>query len=328
VADDKSNELIDVQRRTSLNALATIKLAPARHGTRVSVDAHYVMKFRTREFGRKVVPRFLDDSVDFGSAGDATVSEEIREGSEMKVVSIGCRPTGALERKIVSVLERPRLLVAENNASPRPAKLSEPAPAPETGVKPKPAPAPQKVTAPKKLSPQLAAAPPQPRKQLRPPRPPAPELRAQPKPRPKPELVAAPRTSPPQIAVAAPQPRKLFRPRNPPSPPAPERAAAKASSPSKAISPAKPTPATAVGTVWRVQLGALRSHSKAESAWNILQQATPDLLSKLTLRVQKVDLSKGTFFRVQAGPFADRQASVALCNQLKKRNQDCLVVAP
>lgn len=264
VADDQFNELIDVERRTSLNALATIKLAPIGQGTRVTVDAHYVMKFRTREFGRKVTPRFLNDSLDFGSAGDATMSEEIREGSKMKVVSIGCRPTGALERQIVSVLERPQLLVAENTARPLPAKPPEPEP--------------QKITAPKKL--------------------------------------------PLQTAVAAPQPRKQL------SPPVPKRAVTKPSSPSKALLPAKYAPATEVDTIWRIQLSALRSQSKAESAWNKLQRATPDLLSKLTLRVQKVELSKGTFFRVQAGPLADRQSSVSLCNKLKKRNQDCLIVAP
>lgn len=107
VADNVFNELIDVERRTSLNALATIKLTPKGRQTQVSVDAHYVMKFRTREFGRKITPRFLDESLDFNSAGQASVSEEIREGTLMKQVSISCRPTGALERQIVSVLAAP-----------------------------------------------------------------------------------------------------------------------------------------------------------------------------------------------------------------------------
>ncbi|NNE85570.1 MAG: hypothetical protein HKN28_16525 [Alphaproteobacteria bacterium] len=292
VADDQFNELIDVERRTSLNALATIKLTPVRQGTRVSVDAQYVMKFRTREFGRKIVPRFLNDSLDFGSAGSATVSEEIREGSTMKVVSIGCQPTGALERQIVLVLERPAVLVAQNNAQPLPAKAAAPQPRvrPESRAQPKPrpvavlAPPPVKATASKKLSAQFAAAAPKPRKQLSPPR--------------------------------------------SPNPAAPTRVATKPSSPSKAISPAKFAPATEIDTTWRIQLSALRSQSKAESALNLLQQATPDLLSQLTLRVQKVELSKGTFFRVQAGPLADRQASVSLCNRLKQKNQACLVVAP
>jgi hypothetical protein len=106
VADEEFDELIDVERRTSLNALANIKLTPMKHGTKVSVDAHYVMKFRTREFGRKITPRFLDDSLDFSSASQASMTEEIRQGAKMKVSTINCRPTGELERRIVSVVER------------------------------------------------------------------------------------------------------------------------------------------------------------------------------------------------------------------------------
>jgi len=107
VADEDVDELIDVERRTTLNALASIKLTPTRSGTQVNVEAHYVMKFRTREFGRKITPRVLDESIDFGSAGQATVTEEIREGAKMKVVTLDCRPTGELERRIVSILESP-----------------------------------------------------------------------------------------------------------------------------------------------------------------------------------------------------------------------------
>jgi hypothetical protein len=107
VAHEEVDELIDVERRTTLNALAVIKLSPVPGGTMVNVDAHYVMKFRTREFGRKITPRVLDESIDFGSAGQATVTEEIREGAKMKVVTLDCRPTGALERQIVAVLGAP-----------------------------------------------------------------------------------------------------------------------------------------------------------------------------------------------------------------------------
>ena len=62
------------------------------------------MKFRTREFGRRITPRFIDESLDFGSAGQASITEEIREGAQMKTVSISCRPTGALEKQIAAVL--------------------------------------------------------------------------------------------------------------------------------------------------------------------------------------------------------------------------------
>lgn len=104
VADEDVDELVDVERRTTLNALASIKLTPMQQGTMVNVDAHYVMKIRTREFGRNIAPRSHDNSMDFDSAGQASVTEEIRKGAEMKLVTINCRPTGELERRIVSVL--------------------------------------------------------------------------------------------------------------------------------------------------------------------------------------------------------------------------------
>ncbi len=107
VADEKADALIDVERRTTLNALATIKLSPLDDNTLVNVDAHYVMKFRTREFGSNVEQRRLDSATDFDSAGQASVTEEIREGSQMKTVTFECRPTGQLERRIVSVLGAP-----------------------------------------------------------------------------------------------------------------------------------------------------------------------------------------------------------------------------
>ena len=107
VAHEEVDELIDVERRTTLNALASIKLTPMQQGTQVDVDAHYVMKFRTREFGNKITLRSLDGSMDFGSAEQATVTEEIREGAEMKMVTVDCRPTGELERRIVAVLGGP-----------------------------------------------------------------------------------------------------------------------------------------------------------------------------------------------------------------------------
>jgi len=104
VAHEELDELVDVERRTSLNALATITLTPVSSGTRVSVDAHYVMKVRTREFGKRIEPRKLDESMDFVSNGQADLVEEIREGAKMKTVTTSCRPTGELERHVVAVL--------------------------------------------------------------------------------------------------------------------------------------------------------------------------------------------------------------------------------
>lgn len=88
--------------------------------------------------------------------------------------------------------------------------------------------------------------------------------------------------------------------------------------------PAKTAPAAA----WRVQLASLSKQSDAEAAWARLQKRNPDLLGKLRLEVQTAQLAKGTYYRVQAGPLADRAAAASLCGSLKSRKQDCLVVAP
>ena len=104
VADERVNELVDVERRTSLNVLASIRLAPVEQGTLVQVDALYVMKFRTREFGTNVPTRKIDDILNFGSAGHASQEEHIRQGASLKSVTVECRATGALEHKIVSLL--------------------------------------------------------------------------------------------------------------------------------------------------------------------------------------------------------------------------------
>lgn len=104
VADEIVDELVDVERRTSLNALASISLTPMGEGTMVRVDADYVMKFRTREFGTNVKTRRLDDTMSFDSAGSASKIESVRQGATSKPVTIECRANGAFERKVVSVL--------------------------------------------------------------------------------------------------------------------------------------------------------------------------------------------------------------------------------
>lgn len=87
-------------------------------------------------------------------------------------------------------------------------------------------------------------------------------------------------------------------------------------------------PPVAVSAAWRVQLISLTSQKNAGAVWTSLQHANGDLLDGLTLHVQMAELDRGTFYRVQAGPLSDRTTAVSLCNSLKSRKQDCLVVAP
>lgn len=79
---------------------------------------------------------------------------------------------------------------------------------------------------------------------------------------------------------------------------------------------------------WRVQLASLKSQTDAELTWAKLRRANPDLLDDLNLHVQSTRLTKGTFYRLQAGPLADHATATSLCNSLKTRRQDCLIVGP
>ncbi|HLF59382.1 MAG TPA: SPOR domain-containing protein, partial [Alphaproteobacteria bacterium] len=77
---------------------------------------------------------------------------------------------------------------------------------------------------------------------------------------------------------------------------------------------------------YRVQLAALRSEAAADTEWKKLQKSFPDLLSSLSPNVVKVDLQgKGTFYRLQAGGLSE-SAAKDLCEELKRRKAECIVV--
>ena len=78
---------------------------------------------------------------------------------------------------------------------------------------------------------------------------------------------------------------------------------------------------------WRVQLGALETVTATGPAWGDMKQRYADLLGELKLYVELAQLGHGTFYRVQAGPVESRADARALCSELARRGQDCLVVS-
>jgi len=81
--------------------------------------------------------------------------------------------------------------------------------------------------------------------------------------------------------------------------------------------------------IYRIQLASVQSQALAEKAWETQVKQYGDLLSKLTLTVQRAVIQdRGTYYRVQAGPFQDRESADAACRKLKARGLDCLVVRP
>ena len=87
-------------------------------------------------------------------------------------------------------------------------------------------------------------------------------------------------------------------------------------------------PALPDGASWKIQMASLRNPTDVVTEWKRLQNVNQDLLHGLKLHVQQAELTKGIFYRLQAGPLADRATAISLCNSLKSRNQDCLIVFP
>jgi len=93
-------------------------------------------------------------------------------------------------------------------------------------------------------------------------------------------------------------------------------------------SPITAAPAARGG--YRIQLAAFRTAETARAGWEGLRNTHRDTLGTLSPTVVEVDLGpgRGIFHRLQAGPFADAAAATAACDQLRLRNQGCIVVRP
>ena len=105
--------------------------------------------------------------------------------------------------------------------------------------------------------------------------------------------------------------------------------------PQKILTPAPPAAGTGttefrtMAGVYRVQIASAKSEGLAQREWKDQVRKYPDVLSSLSLTVQRaVVKNRGTFYRVQGGPFPDRDAADSVCRALKSRGQDCLVVRP
>jgi cell division septation protein DedD len=80
---------------------------------------------------------------------------------------------------------------------------------------------------------------------------------------------------------------------------------------------------------WRVQIASLRSEAGGQQTWTALRNKHGDLFGNLSMRLVKAEIKgKGIFYRLQAGPVADRTAASSLCQKAKARKIGCLVVRP
>ena len=110
----------------------------------------------------------------------------------------------------------------------------------------------------------------------------------------------------------------------PPSPARPIARAPDVARPTPA--PIAPAPAVApVGAAegdWRVQLGAFSSQGSAKSLWNRLEGRVSGLSG-----LQPYLVNAGKITRLQAGPFASKDAAGAMCAKVKAAGNDCIVRA-
>jgi len=87
--------------------------------------------------------------------------------------------------------------------------------------------------------------------------------------------------------------------------------------------------AEALEGAWRLQLAAFRDRATAEATWRDLEENAPDLVSGLAHRIVSADVDeRGTFHRLQIGPFDDRSTANRRCRALKAAGYGCFPVAP
>ncbi len=80
---------------------------------------------------------------------------------------------------------------------------------------------------------------------------------------------------------------------------------------------------------YQVQLAAYRTANRAERGWREIRRAAPDLLGNLGHMVKKTKTrTAGTgLHRLRTLAYADRAPAQALCEKLKRRDIECLVVS-
>ncbi len=76
-----------------------------------------------------------------------------------------------------------------------------------------------------------------------------------------------------------------------------------------------------------VQLSSITDQARSDAEWAKLQTRYPSMLDNAPHRVQRAELGdRGTFYRIQAGPF-EKDGAVSICEQIKSVNPNgCLVV--
>ena len=74
--------------------------------------------------------------------------------------------------------------------------------------------------------------------------------------------------------------------------------------------------------------GAVRSENGLTQAWADLRQRYPGPLATVNPQVERTDTSSGPLFRLQAGPFNNREAAANACGSIRASGGQCFIVGP
>ncbi len=89
-----------------------------------------------------------------------------------------------------------------------------------------------------------------------------------------------------------------------------------------------PAPSAGAGDGTKIQIASFGSEAKAMEAWGSLQARFRDILGAYQPVIDEAVLSNGTFYRLQVGPFASDAEARSVCDSLKVRQVECIIVAP
>lgn len=144
---------------------------------------------------------------------------------------------------------------------------------------------------------------------------------------------AAPVTAPAATTPTAPVTRPAIAPA--PSPVTTEAPPVRLNPGPPPVAPAAPSIATTAPTGLAaaggavLQIGSYESAALATAAWKNFQTRYPDISGGWSDDVQRADLgARGIWFRLRAGPFANKSAAAEACEKLKLQGGTCFVTSP
>lgn len=75
-----------------------------------------------------------------------------------------------------------------------------------------------------------------------------------------------------------------------------------------------------------LQLAAVANEADINGEWQRLKRRLGDIIEGQELQIERADLgSKGVFYRLQIGPFPDRNEAASICTNIKAGGGDCLI---